>query len=157
MDPLEFDTVFRRRVCYLGCQKPCTPPWGKVELRWTGWVDHLQACQQGGDQPEPVGKTSQKGCDVHQVQLLNRLPGLVSASGDPWTHWSSTPSFAGECATWAAKNRAHHPGGKLSCTGRGGLITSKLADLITKLSTSNQGVVQQVKKGCDVHQVQPLN
>ena len=26
-----------------------------------------------------------------------------------------------------------------------------------KLSTSNQRVVQQVKKGCDVHQVQPLN
>ena len=26
-----------------------------------------------------------------------------------------------------------------------------------KLSTSNQRVVQQVNKGCDVHQVQPLN
>ena len=90
-----------------------------------GWVDHLQACQQGG----PGRKI--KGCDVHQVRLLDRLPGLVSASGDPWTHWSSTPPFAGECATWAAKNRAHHPGGKLSCAGRGGLITFKLANLIT--------------------------
>ena len=55
----------------------------------------------------------------------------MCAYGDPWTHWSSTSSFAGEGATWAAENRAHHPGGKLSCTGRGGLITSKLADLIT--------------------------
>ena len=55
----------------------------------------------------------------------------MCAYGDPRTHWSLTSPFAGEGATWAAENRAHHPGGKLSCTGRGGLITSKLADLIT--------------------------
>ena len=45
VDPLEFDLVFCRRRCYLGCRKPCTPPWGKVELHWTGWVDHLKACR----------------------------------------------------------------------------------------------------------------
>ena len=47
----------------------------QLESDWGEGTQHLQL---------EGGPTSQKGCVIHQVQLLNRLPGLVCASGETW-------------------------------------------------------------------------